>query len=396
MLTNNPLKVLVVGAGLYGATVAEQLTASGHSCTVIDKRPHVAGNCHTEEDPRKGILVHKYGPHIFHTNNKEVWDYVNRFTEFYPYQHRGYIENGGVRYPMPFNRHTAELIYNIPAYENTDKVIEIIKFHTETYRLIVEQKFSEGKPPSAKDWICAQVGFRAYDILYRGYTTKQWGTSPENVPYSVVARLPVRFSLESNWFKDDRYQGIPVDGYTKMVDRMLEGTTVKLGVDFHEFKNVAKDLFDLVVYTGPIDAYFDYVHGPLDWRSLKFITGGSADDDFQGCAVLNIAAEYENAPTRVIEHKHFLPFRKQKAPGTILTHEIPKKYDHTDKNSEPYYPVENEVNKDRLGLYKELVKKEQGVHFGGRLAEFKYYDMHQVIGAALAAAKSIQADWSQA
>lgn len=374
---------LVVGAGLFGATFAHLATKAGKRCLVIDKRPHIGGNCYCED--KEGIHVHKYGAHIFHTNNKEVWDFVNSFVPFNRYTNSPVANYEGKLYNLPFNMNTFYQMWGV-------------KTPDEAKAKIAEQIAAAGitEPQNLEEQAISLVGTDVYEKLVKGYTQKQWGRECKELPAFIIKRLPLRFVYDNNYFTDP-HQGIPVEGYTKIVEQMLVGSDVELGITFEEFKSkhgLTKDdagrligpgeEYGCVLFTGMIDEYFDYVYGPLEYRSLRFETELMEDcENFQGNAVVNYTAS--DVPyTRSIEHKHFT-FGKQK--DTVVT----KEYSATwEKGQIPYYPVNNDKNNALFEKYNELAQKEKGVLFGGRLGGYKYYDMDKVIRAALDMVASLE------
>ncbi len=360
---------LIVGTGLFGSVFAYEMKKAGKKCLVIDKKQNVAGNVYTEE--KAGIQVHKYGAHIFHTSDKKIWDYVNQFAEFNHYVNSPVAVYGEELYNLPFNMNTFSKMWGIRTPSEAKEMIERqrAQCHIEEPKNLEEQALS-------------LVGRDVYEKLVKGYTEKQWGRDCKELPAFIIRRLPVRFTYDNNYFTD-RYQGIPIGGYTKIVEKMLDGVEVRLGVSYKEFvaENEAKgedgDVFDKVLYTGMIDEYFDYCLGELEYRSLRFEEEFLADcDNYQGNAVVNYT-EREVPYTRIIEHKHF-EFGKQEA--TVITREYPVEWHRGD---EPYYPVNDERNNILFQKYKELADLEQNVLFGGRLGQYRYYDMDKVIAAAL-------------
>ena len=350
---------LIVGAGMFGSVCARELTDNGHRCLVIDKRNHIAGNAYTEN--LDGINVHKYGAHIFHTSNKKIWDYVNKFAEFNQYRHTVIANYENDIYPLPFNMFTFNKIWGVTTPNDAKKKIE-------------SQRATEN-PTNLEEQSISLVGEDIYKILIKGYTEKQWGRKCKELPSSIIKRLPVRFVWNNDYF-DDVYQGIPIGGYTKMFEKMLEGIEVKTDIDYFINKNHWDSLANKVIFTGKIDEYYDYKFGELEYRSLKFYTKVLNEKDFQGNSVVNYTGG--NIPhTRIIEHKHF-EFGEQD--NTVITYEYP---DDWDKTKVPYYPVNDDKNNKIYKKYKELANNDDKVVFGGRLAEYKYYDMHQVVGSAL-------------
>ena len=354
---------LIVGAGLYGAVAAYELKKKGFKCLVIDKRSHIGGNIYTEN--ADGINIHKYGAHIFHTSDKKIWDYVNQFASFNNFVNSPVARFHNELYNLPFNMNTFSKLWCIttPA-EAAAKIKEQI-----------EAEHLEGEPKNLEEQALRLVGRDVYEKLVKEYTEKQWGRSCKELPAFIIKRLPVRFTFDNNYF-NDRYQGIPIGGYTAMVEKMLEGTDVRLDTDYFEHRDTLDGLADKIIYTGMIDRFYDYKFGELEYRSLKFETEKLDTANYQGVAVVNYTSHDEKF-TRIIEHKHF-EFGKQ--PVTYITKEYPKQWE---KGDEPYYPVNNDRNNELYAKYKALADKETKVFFGGRLGQYKYYDMDKVIAAAL-------------
>ena len=353
---------LIVGAGMYGAAFAEQMTKAGKRCLVIDKRDHIAGNVYTEEI--EGIQVHRYGAHIFHTSDKEVWDYVNQFATFNGYINSPVANFRGKLYNLPFNMNTFHQMWGVTTPAEAAEMIEL-------------QRKESGitEPKNLEEQAISLVGRDIYEKLIKGYTEKQWGRPCDQLPGFIIKRLPVRMRFDNNYF-NDRYQGIPEGGYTKLVANMLEGVEVRLGCDFFEHKDELMAQAKNVLYTGCIDRYFDFCYGDLEYRSLRFETEVLDEENYQGVAVVNYT-DTEPAYTRVIEHKHF-EYGTQ--PKTVIT----KEYSATwTQGMEPYYPVNNEKNGELYQQYASLAAKEEKVVFGGRLGEYKYYDMDKVLRSAL-------------
>lgn len=353
---------LIVGAGLFGAVFAQEARKAGKKCLVIDKRDHVAGNIYTREV--EGIQVHEFGAHIFHTSNKEVWDYVNEFAEFNRYTNSPVANYKGEIYNLPFNMNTFNKLWGVVTPEEARKKIEEQK-----------REFSVENPKNLEEQAINLIGPDVYTKLVKGYTEKQWGKRATELPAFIIKRLPVRFTYDNNYF-DDKYQGIPVGGYTRMVEKMLEGTQVRLNENFLENRESYMELAEKIVYTGMIDEYFDYRFGALEYRSLHFETEVLEKENYQGNAVVNYT-EYEVPYTRIIEHKHF-EYGTQ--PKTVITREYPKTWE---KGDEPYYPMNDEKNAALYEKYQELARQEGNVIFGGRLGQYKYYDMDDTIEAAL-------------
>ena len=353
---------LVVGAGLYGAVFAHEAKAKGKSVLVIDKRDHVAGNVYTEEI--EGINVHKYGAHIFHTNNKKVWEYITKFAEFNRFTNAPVANYKGELYSLPFNMYTFNKMWGVVTPQEAAEKIE-------------EQKKAAGitEPKNLEEQAISLVGTDIYEKLVKGYTEKQWGRPCNELPAFIIKRLPVRLTFDNNYF-NALYQGIPMGGYTKMVENLLEGIEVRLGEDYLEKKEEYDALADRIVYTGPIDAYFDYSLGALEYRSVRFENEVLDMPNFQGNAAVNYT-DAETPWTRIIEHKWF-EFGDQ--PKTVISREYSLEWKPGD---EPYYPVNDEKNGKLYGEYKKLADQESKVIFGGRLGEYKYYDMDAVIASAL-------------
>ena len=364
---------LIVGAGLYGAVIAQKAKEAGKSVLVIEKRDHIAGNVYTEDV--EGIHVHKYGAHIFHTNNKDVWDYVQKFATFNRFTNSPVANYKGELYSLPFNMYTFNKMWGVVTPE-------------EAAAKITEQRAEiTGEPRNLEEQAISLVGRDIYDKLIKGYTEKQWGRDCKDLPAFIIKRLPVRLTFDNNYF-NALYQGIPMGGYTKMVANMLEGVEVKLGVDYFADKEHWDSLASRVIFTGPVDAYFNYSLGNLEYRSVRFENELLDIPSFQGNAAVNYT-DRETPWTRIIEHKWF-EFGKDDdgndLPKTVISREYSSEWKLGD---EPYYPVNDEKNSALYAKYKELADKEDKVIFGGRLGEYKYYDMDQVIAAALNKAKEI-------
>ena len=359
---------LIVGAGLYGAVCAREALSAGKKVLVIDKRPHIAGNVYTEEI--EGINVHVYGAHIFHTNNKTVWDYVNRFAEFNRFTNSPVANYRGELYSLPFNMYTFNKMWGVVTPEEAQAKIE-------------EQKRQAGitEPKNLEEQAISLVGTDIYEKLIKGYTEKQWGRPCRELPAFIIKRLPVRLTFDNNYF-NALYQGIPMGGYTKMVENMLSGIEVRLNVDYFDHKAELDALADRVIYTGPIDAYFGYRLGNLEYRSVRFETEVLDKPNFQGNAAVNYT-DRETPFTRIIEHKWF-EFGNQ--PKTVISREYSSEWKPGD---EPYYPVNDDRNGALYREYKCLADAEENVIFGGRLGEYKYYDMDAVIASALEKCKEL-------
>ncbi len=362
---------LIVGAGLFGATFANKAKRAGKKVLVIDKRDHIAGNIYTQKE--EGINVHKYGAHIFHTNIKEVWEYVNSFVEFNRFTNSPVANYNGELYSLPFNMYTFNKMWGVVTPEEARQ------------RIAEQQKEIEGEPQNLEEQAIRLVGRDIYEKLIKGYTQKQWGRECKDLPAFIIKRLPVRFTFDNNYF-NALYQGIPKGGYTRMVGNMLDGIEVRLGVDYLKDKDELDALAQRIVYTGPIDAYFDYSLGTLEYRSVHFEEETLDIPNFQGNAAVNYTDD-KTPWTRIIEHKWF-EFGKDEdgndLPKTIISREFSSEWK---KGDEPYYPVNDEKNQKLYEEYRMLSQKEEKVIFGGRLAEYKYYDMDAVINEALRVAK---------
>ena len=352
---------LVVGSGLYGAVFAHEANKRGKKVLVIDKRPNIAGNIYTEEV--EGINVHKYGAHIFHTNNKEVWQYITQFAEFNRFTNSPVANYKGELYSLPFNMYTFNKMWGVVTPEEAAAKIE------------EQRQEIKGEPKNLEEQAISLVGRDIYEKLIKGYTEKQWGRPCTELPSFIIKRLPVRLTFDNNYF-NALYQGIPMGGYTKMVENMLEGIEVRLNTDYLENKEELDSLADKVVYTGPIDTYFNYKLGTLEYRSVRFETEVLDKPNFQGNAAVNYT-DAETPWTRIIEHKWF-EFGTQ--PKTVISREYSSEWKLGD---EPYYPVNDEKNGRLYEEYKKLAEKEENIIFGGRLGEYKYYDMDAVIAASL-------------
>lgn len=354
---------LIVGAGLYGSIFTYEMNKKGKKCLVIDKRNHIGGNIYTEEI--EGINVHKYGAHIFHTNNKEVWEYINQFCEFNNYINSPIANYKGEIYNLPFNMNTFNKLWGVRTPREAQEKIE-------------EQKKEYGivEPKNLEEQAISLIGKDIYEKLIKGYTEKQWGRNAKDLPNFIIKRLPVRFTYDNNYF-NDRYQGIPIGGYTKIIEKMLEGIEVRLNSNFFAKREEYESIADKIVFTGMIDEYYNYCFGKLEYRSLRFETELLNEENYQGNAVVNYT-EREVPYTRIIEHKHF-EFGTQK--GTVITREYPKEWSRGD---EPYYPVNDKHNSELYEKYAQRAAQEKNVLFGGRLGQYKYYDMDKVVRAALA------------
>ena len=367
--------LVVVGSGLFGLTIAEQAaTELGLKVVLLDRRSHIGGNAYSENEEQTGIEVHRYGAHLFHTSNERVWEYVNRFTGFTNYVHRVYTRHNGIVYPMPINLGTINQFFNA-AYSPA-----------EAKALIAEQagELAGTDPQNLNDKGISLIGRPLYEAFIKHYTAKQWQTPPEELPASIISRLPVRYTYDNRYF-NDKYEGLPVDGYAAWLERMAAhpNIEVRLNTDFfsddHEYSR-EKVLGQIpVVYTGPVDRYFDYAEGDLSWRTIDVEEEVLPLEDFQGCSVMN----YPDADvpfTRIHEFRHFHPERDYTKDATVIMREYSR---FANKGDEPYYPVNTSVDREKLLKYRDLAKGEQNVLFGGRLGTYKYLDMHMAIGAAL-------------
>ena len=357
---------LIVGSGLFGATMANLLNKAGKKVLVIEKRENIAGNIYTEEI--EGIQVHKYGAHIFHTDYKDVWEYVNSFVEFNRYTNSPVARIGNEIYNMPFNMNTFSKIWD-DVFTPEDAMRHINE----------EKKEIVGEPKNLEEQAISLVGRTIYEKLIKGYTEKQWNRDCKDLPAFIIKRLPVRLIYDNNYF-NDRYQGIPIGGYTKLVGNMLEGIEVKLNTNFFDNIDYYKEIAEKIIYTGPLDEYFNYSLGELEWRSLRFETEILDEVNHQGNAVVNYTG-HEVDYTRVIEHKHFEYGTQEK---TVVTYEYPADYKD---GMEKYYTINDDKNNTLAEQYRRLAAKEEGTIFGGRLAEYKYYDMDDVIKSAFDCAK---------
>lgn len=353
---------LIIGAGLFGSVITERLMRQGKRCLVIDKRNHVGGNIYT--NIVNGITVHQYGAHIFHTNDKEVWEYINSFSDFNRYTNSPIANYKGKLYNLPFNMNTFYQIWGVTTPQEAK------------HRIEQQRMQSDIEPTNLEEQAISLVGRDIYEILIKGYTEKQWGKKATELPPSIIKRIPVRFVFDNNYF-NDAYQGIPKQGYTAIIEKMLSGSDVLLDTDYFDRKEYFDTIADTVIYTGEVDRYFNYCYGRLEYRSLTFETTLlKGISNYQGNAVVNYT-DSDTPYTRIIEHKHF-EFGNQ--PDTVITKEYPLNFS---KDTEPYYPINDEHNESLYKKYAELVQQEKKVYFGGRLAEYKYYNMDQVVRKAL-------------
>ncbi|KEI81802.1 UDP-galactopyranose mutase [Clostridium botulinum] len=353
---------LIVGAGLFGSIFAYEATKRGKRCLVIDKRNHIGGNIYC--DNIEEINVHKYGAHIFHTSDKDIWNYINRFIEFNRFTNSPIANYKGELYNLPFNMNTFNKLWGVITPKEAKEEIE-------------KQKKEAGikEPKNLEEQAISLVGTDIYEKLIKGYTEKQWGRSATELPDFIIKRLPVRFTYDNNYF-NDTYQGIPMGGYNPIIEKMLENCEVRLNIDFFKHRKELETIAEKIVYTGMIDEFYDYKYGILEYRSLRFETEVLDLENYQGNAVVNYT-DKETSYTRVIEHKHFEFGTQQK---TIVTKEYPSEWK---KGDEPYYPINDKKNIGLYKKYKDLAMKEDKILFGGRLADYKYYDMHHIVGKAL-------------
>jgi len=352
---------LIVGAGFFGSICARELTNKGYKCLVIEKRNHIGGNCYTEN--KDGINIHTYGPHIFHTSNEEVWKWINQFVSFNDFQLRPVANYKGEIYSLPFNMWTFSKLWNITHPDQAKRIIN-------------EQSSTIKDPTNLEEQAIKLVGKEIYEKLIKGYTEKQWRKPASELPKEIIKRLPVRFTYDNNYF-NDKYQGIPIGGYTQIFEKLLDGIEIKLEIDYFENKEYWNNLANKIIYTGPIDRYYDYKFGELEYKTTLFEHKKLLTSNYQGVAMMNYT-DIEIPFTRCIEHKHFENIQSD---ITWITYEYPIEYKANE--TEPFYPVNNEENNSKYLQYKELSNQEKNIIFGGRLAEYKYYDMHQVIESAL-------------
>jgi len=350
---------LIVGSGPFGSVCAHELTKKGKKCLVIDKRNNIGGNCFTENV--EGIHIHKYGAHIFHTNDEKIWNYINQFAPFKQYCHNVIANFKGNFYTLPFNMWTFNQLWKVKTPEEAKEILE-------------KQKF-KGVITNLEEQAISMVGKDLYKKLIKGYTEKQWNTECKNLPASIIKRIPVRFTWDSNYF-DDKFTGMPIGGYTQIFDNMLKNIEVRLNTDYFENKDHFDKIAQRIIYTGPIDRFYDYKFGRLDYRSLSWRTERLVTDNFQGIPVMNYT-DSETKYTRILEHKWF-DYSGQK--GTVISYEYPENYDG---KNEAFYPIRDEKNTKIFYQYSKLVEQEKKYIFGGRLANYVYYDMHQIIAQAL-------------
>jgi UDP-galactopyranose mutase len=356
---------LIVGSGIFGSVFAQQARENGKKCLVIDKRSHVGGNCYTQREHQ--IDIHTYGPHIFHTSSREIWSYVNKFSSFNNYVNRPKARVGNQIFSFPINLMTLHQLWGITTPAEAQKKLSDVRIKCEN-------------PRNLEEWMLSQVGKEIYEKFIYGYTKKQWMRDPKELPASIIKRIPIRLTFDDNYF-DDTFQGIPTEGYTVMFNNILDGIEVELGVDFFANRDKFEKLSKKIVYTGKIDEFFDFKFGDLQYRGLNFVKEVH-DLDFQGNAIINYSDH--NVPwTRITEHKHFTPDKKN-LDKSVITKEFPAE---CDRHSTPYYPINDHNNNLIYQKYREFAESCSNVIFGGRLSEYKYYDMHQVVGSALQKSK---------
>jgi len=356
---------VIVGSGFFGSICARELTDIGKKCLVIDKRDHVAGNCYTKE--MEGVNVHMYGSHIFHTNNKEIWEYVNRFASFNNFVNRVKANCDGDVYSLPINLQTLQSLWGVSTPEEAKKKLEEVCERIEN-------------PKNAEEWLYANVGKEITNMFYRGYTEKHWMKPLKDLPISIYKRLPIRTNFDDNYY-NHQYQGVPVGGYTKLFESLLKDIEVVLNVDFFDKKEYYESLAHKIIYTGPIDEFFEYKHGELEYKTVKIDFKTYDIDDYQGCAVFS-HPQHNVEYTKSVEHKHFEANKLKNK--TIVSYEYPIEWS---KDKTPYYPLNDKENNKKYNKYKEDALRLDKYVFGGRLAEYKYYDMHQVVGSALSCVK---------
>lgn len=350
---------MIVGAGIYGAVFAEQMTRNKKKCLIIDKRSHIAGNCYTKK--QNNIDVHVYGCHIFHTNKKEIWDYVNKFCEFNNYKHTVKVKYKNKVFSFPINLLTLHQIWGVTSPDEALKKLENVKIKIDT-------------PKNMEEWCLANIGKELYEIFVKGYSIKQWNEDPKNLPASIVKRIPIRLNFNDNYYEDGSYQGIPKNGYTEMVQNMIEKCDLDLEVDFFKIKDWKKYAKKLI-FCGPIDQFFNYEFGKLDYRSLRWESEW-LNGDFQGCSQVNYT-EQEIPYTRITEHKHFNNKNQDK---TFISKEYPANYSET---NEPYYPINNFANNEMYSKYKRILEKNNNILISGRLGKYKYLDMDDCVALAI-------------
>jgi UDP-galactopyranose mutase len=351
---------LIVGSGLFGCVFANLVQQHNKTCLILEKRNHPFGNCYTENI--SDINIHKYGPHIFHTSNKKIWNYINQFTKFNNYVNRPKVNFEDEIYSFPINLFTLYQLWGVKTPKEAEDTLKLVKHNIKN-------------PQNLEEWILSQAGEEIYYKFIYGYTKKQWNTDPKNLPKSIIQRLPIRLNYNDNYF-NDIYQGIPIGGYSKMMSNMIDNTEIVLDCDYFDKKDYWDSLAKAVIYCGPIDRYFNYCFGKLEYRSLSFDTQKLDVADFQGCAIMNYTSD-KVEHTRIVEHKHFCTYD---LPHTVITKEYPADFG---SSNEPFYPINNTENNKIYKNYKKLSNKIKNTTFGGRLAQYKYFDMHQVVASAI-------------
>lgn len=359
---------LIVGSGFFGSICAYELNKKGYKVCVIESRNHIGGNCYTSN--KDGINVHEYGPHIFHTSNKKIWKWINQFVSFNNFTFRPVANYNGEIYSLPFNMWTFNKLWNITTPQEAQEIIK-------------SQSIRINEPKNLEEQAIKLVGVDVYEKLIKGYTTKQWKKEPKDLPKEIIKRLPVRFTYDNNYF-NDTYQGIPIGGYTQIFEKLLDGIDVRLNVDYFEDRNYWDSIGTKVIYTGPIDRFYNYQFGELEYKTTKFEHDRHLKENFQGTAVMNYT-DLKTPYTRIIEHKHF---ENSQSDVSWITYEYPVEY--VSNKTEPYYPVNDSENNLKYSNYKELSDFQSKYIFGGRLAQYKYYDMHQVIESALNLVKKLK------
>jgi UDP-galactopyranose mutase len=359
---------LIVGSGFFGSICAYELNKKGYKVCVIESRNHIGGNCYTSN--KDGINVHEYGPHIFHTSNKKIWKWINQFVSFNNFTFRPVANYNGEIYSLPFNMWTFNKLWNITTPQEAQDIIK-------------SQSIRINEPKNLEEQAIKLVGVDVYEKLIKGYTTKQWKKEPKDLPKEIIKRLPVRFTYDNNYF-NDTYQGIPIGGYTQIFEKLLDGIDVRLNVDYFEDRNYWDSIGTKVIYTGPIDRFYNYQFGELEYKTTKFEHDRHLKENFQGTAVMNYT-DLKIPYTRIIEHKHF---ENSQSDVSWITYEYPVEY--VPNKTEPYYPVNDSENNLKYSKYKELSDFQSKYIFGGRLAQYKYYDMHQVIESALNLVKKLK------
>lgn len=358
---------VIVGSGFFGSICARELTDRGYKCLVIENRNHIGGNCHTEN--KDNINIHTYGPHIFHTSDESIWNWINQYVKFNNFTLTPVANYKGEIYSLPFNMWTFNKLWNITKPEEAQDIIK-------------SQSIDIDEPKNLEEQAIKLVGTDVYEKLIKGYTAKQWRKDPKELPKEIITRLPVRFTYDNNYF-NDTYQGIPIGGYTQIFEKLLSGIEVKLNVDYFKNKKHWDSIGTNIIYTGPIDKFYDYQFGELEYKTTKFKNERYPKENFQGTAVMNYT-EVNIPYTRIIEHKHF---EKSDSPVSWITYEYPVEYNP--KDNEPYYPVNDFENNLKYSKYKQLSDLQSKYIFGGRLAQYKYYDMHQIIKSALDTVKTL-------